>query len=68
MNKCNGWMPVRVILWILERLYNYSDFQMIDEAILRHAKLLREELCQQWEVMSKYESAVMLQRVFSRAG
>ena len=67
MNKCNGWMPVRVILWILERLYNYSDFQMIDEAILRHAKLLREELCQ-WEVMSKYESAVMLQRVFSRAG
>ena len=67
MNKCNGWMPVRVILWILERLYNYSDFQMIDEAILRHAKLLREELGQ-WEVMSKYESAVMLQRVFSRAG
>ena len=58
----------------MERLYNSSDFQMIDEDIQRrnakiaenilcNAKLLREEVSQ-WEVMSKYESAGF----FSRAG
>ena len=36
----------------LEKLYNFKDFQMADEIILRNANLLREEISH-WKVMYK---------------
>ena len=57
-------MPVRVILRILKRLYTVQCtisviFQMVEDNILCHAKLLRDDI-KNWEVMSKYEDVVLL--------